>query len=223
MWKHRKWFADKGELGELIFNAKNLPEFEKRVQWLGDGSLKYHLTQFSSPWIHGGIPEEHELYKEFMKYALNNNTMGKTYKDMKKSGKHSFEGPNVKDRKKFAPATKVEKPKKGKGSFERDKSTDEDEELGVVPLKGGKSVASKRKVVFGDEDGVPMKDGSKPKRRPLEGKRKNRYEFNESVHLINFIEAIITKNHAEAHEHLKNAVNEKLQERIAQEINTPLF
>lgn len=71
--------------------------------------------------------------------------MGKTFKDIKKTGKHVFDGPKVKDRKKFAPATKTEKSKKGKGSFERIKSFDEDEEKKVikkVTKKGGKSITN---------------------------------------------------------------------------------
>jgi hypothetical protein len=33
----------------------------------------------------------------------------------------------------------------------------------------------------------------------------------------------MTNNHAEAHKHLKQAVNDKIQNRIAQEIDNPLF
>jgi len=40
-------------------------------------------------------------------------------KQMQKSGKITMTGPKVKERKKFAPPTKVEKPKKGRGSYER--------------------------------------------------------------------------------------------------------
>jgi hypothetical protein len=60
-------------------------------------------------------------------------------KQMKKSGKATIKGPQVKERKHFAPATKVESPKKGKGSYKRKGTYDEDEQgLGSVPLKGGK-------------------------------------------------------------------------------------
>ncbi len=38
---------------------------------------------------------------------------------LKSKGKAEFKGPSVKKREKFAPATKVEKPKKGKGSYDR--------------------------------------------------------------------------------------------------------
>jgi hypothetical protein len=40
-------------------------------------------------------------------------------KQIKKTGKASVKGPKVKERRKFAPATKVEAPKKGKGSYKR--------------------------------------------------------------------------------------------------------
>jgi hypothetical protein len=40
-------------------------------------------------------------------------------KQLKAKGKAEFKGPSVKKREKFAPATKVEKPKKGAGSYDR--------------------------------------------------------------------------------------------------------
>lgn len=40
-------------------------------------------------------------------------------KQLKAKGKAEFKGPEVKKREKFAPATKVETPKKGKGSYNR--------------------------------------------------------------------------------------------------------
>lgn len=40
-------------------------------------------------------------------------------KQLKAKGKAEFKGPDVKKREKFAPATKVEKPKKGAGSYDR--------------------------------------------------------------------------------------------------------
>ena len=46
-------------------------------------------------------------------------------KQMKKTGKAVIKGPEVKERKKFAPATKVEKSKKGKGSYNRKETFDE--------------------------------------------------------------------------------------------------
>lgn len=45
-------------------------------------------------------------------------------KQMKTKGKITIKGPDVKQRKAFAPATKVESPKKGKGSYNRSKITE---------------------------------------------------------------------------------------------------
>lgn len=46
-------------------------------------------------------------------------------KQMRKTGKATIKGPEVKERKRFAPATKVESPKKGKGSYKRKETFDE--------------------------------------------------------------------------------------------------
>lgn len=125
--------------------------------------------------------------------------MGKTYKDLKKQGNHVFEGPEVKQRKHFAPATKTEKPKKGKGSFKRKKGFDEDEQ---------------EKNCW---DGY-KKQGTKKKG----GKTVNNC-VKESTNLSKFIEAIMTNDYAEAHKSLKQTINSKIQNRIAQEIDNPLF
>jgi len=55
-------------------------------------------------------------------------------KQLKSKGKAEFKGPNVKKREKFAPATKVETPAKGKGSYDR-----KDEKK---PLKENKDIIS---------------------------------------------------------------------------------
>lgn len=44
-------------------------------------------------------------------------------KKMKKDGKITVKGPEVKERKKFAPASQTHKPKKGKGSYDRKSKT----------------------------------------------------------------------------------------------------
>ena len=62
------------------------------------------------------------------------------------------------------------------------------------------------------------KQGTKEK----DGKNVNNC-VKESTNLHKFIEAIMTSNHAEAHKQLKDAINSKIQERIAQEIEKPLF
>lgn len=128
--------------------------------------------------------------------------MGKTYKDMKKQGKHTFEGPKVKERKKFAPATKVEKPKKGKGSYERDNAFEEDEEEN-----------EKKDCWKGYEKKGTKKKGGKTVNNCVK----------ESTSITKFIEAVMSDNPAEAHKHLKDTINMKIQKRIAAEIDNPLF
>lgn len=90
-------------------------------------------------------------------------------KQMKKTGKATFKGPEVKERKKFAPATKVESPKRGKGSYNRKET------------------------------------------------------FDENTNIAKFIDAIFTKNYADADKYIKQAVESKLQSKIEQELTTPLF
>ena len=120
-------------------------------------------------------------------------------KQMKKGGgKVAFEGPNVKERKHFAPSTQKHKSKKGKGSYDRKKSFDENEEKAC--WKGYKKKGMKKK-------------GDKIVNNCVK----------ESNSILNFLEAIMTKDHAKAHEYLKNTIDQKLQMRIADEINTPLF
>ena len=50
-------------------------------------------------------------------------------KQMKKSGKATVKGPQVKERRHFAPATKVETPKKGKGSYTRKQKFQESKDI----------------------------------------------------------------------------------------------
>lgn len=90
-------------------------------------------------------------------------------KQVSKDGKATFKGPNVKERKRFAPATKVEKPKKGKGSFDRKET------------------------------------------------------FDESSDVAKFVECILTSNFASANKYLKQVVDKKIADKIASELNTPLF
>ena len=62
----------------------------------------------------------------------------KISQEIKKNGKVSFDAPKVKGRKVFAPATKKEKAKKGKGSYNRSKTSEEDEE---TPIKENAMIA----------------------------------------------------------------------------------
>jgi len=69
--------------------------------------------------------------------------MNKKFKDLKKDGKVTIKAPKVKERKRFAPATKVEKPKKGKGSYARKKDADMDNEE-----KTGKKCVKESSEIF---------------------------------------------------------------------------
>lgn len=89
--------------------------------------------------------------------------------DEQSKKKVTIKGPNVKERKHFAPPTK---PHKGNG-YDR--------------------------------------------------KKEKKVDLQESASIIKFIEAIMTKDHAKAHAYLKDTVNQKIQQRISQEIEKPLF
>jgi hypothetical protein len=174
--------------------------------------------------------------------------MGKTYKDLKKQGKHVFDGPEVKQRKHFAPGTKTDKPKKGKGSYDRGNAFDEDEESYSGQYKKGETSEAKKKALDnirknkknktdikdfedftkskkeGEEDEqTACWDGYKKKGTKKKGSKTVNNCVKESTNLSKFIEAIMTSNHAQAHKQLKDAINSKIQERIAQEIEKPLF
>lgn len=178
--------------------------------------------------------------------------MGNKYKDLKKGGKVTLNAPKVKERRPFAPATKVEKPKKGKGSYNRKNafSEDEEDETKGKYAKGEKSEIKKahldeiRKNAKGksfkptkktdkpkqgdnafEEDGEdPCWDGYTQKgMKKKNGKDVPNCVKESNASILRFIEAIMSEDHAKAHQHLKNAVNEKIQAKIAQEIDTPLF
>jgi hypothetical protein len=151
-------------------------------------------------------------------------------KEIKKNSKVSFDAPKVKQRKHFAPATKKETPKKGKGSYNR-KNAEEDEEHPTVPLK------KNNKEGLGE---VPMKPDhwdkpKKEKKKSLFKKAKDKVgrlvnnsvsggkKIDENVNIEKFIESILTKNYAAADKYIKQAVECKLQSKIEQELSTPLF
>ena len=117
------------------------------------------------------------------------------------NGKATFDGPKVKERKKFAPATKVEKPKKGKGAFNRKNAFDEDEEKKAC-WKGYEKKGTKKK---GDKK-VP-----------------NCVEVKESALIVKMLDSIFEKNYADAHKYLKDTINLKIQQKISKEIDTPIF
>jgi stalled ribosome alternative rescue factor ArfA len=125
--------------------------------------------------------------------------MSKKFKDLKKDGKVTINAPKVKERKKFAPATKVEKPKKGKGSYERKKTAEEDEEKKAC-WKGYKKQGMKKK-----------------------GDKKVNNCVKESSEIYKFVGCILGEDHAAAQKHLTNIINNKLEKLISLEIEKPLF
>lgn len=172
--------------------------------------------------------------------------MGKTFKDIKKHGKHTFEGPKVKERKHFAPATKTEKPKKGKGSYDRKNAFDEDEQYAKdeksenkkkhlddmrknskgVSFKPTKKTDKPKKGANAfeqDEEGKVCWKGYEKKGTKKKGGKTVNNCVKESASINKFIEAIMSENPAEAHKHLKDTINQKIQKRIADEIDNPLF
>lgn len=47
--------------------------------------------------------------------------------------------------------------------------------------------------------------------------------FSENTDIVNFIDCILKKNYASANKYIKQAVESKLQNKIEQELETPLF
>jgi hypothetical protein len=126
-------------------------------------------------------------------------------KKMKKGGgKATFKGPNVKERKPFAPPTRTHKSKKGKGSYDRKNKYSQDEEI-------------KTRL------DPKCREGYKKQGTKIKGGIRVNNCVEESTSIIKFLEAIMSNNHAEAHKHLKNTINKKIQDKIVQEIETPLF
>jgi hypothetical protein len=69
-------------------------------------------------------------------------------KQLKTTGKATIKGPNVKERKKFAPATKVESPKKGRGSYDRKNAfTEEVDIINFIDCILSKNYASANKYI----------------------------------------------------------------------------
>lgn len=117
------------------------------------------------------------------------------------------------------------------------------QDLGEVPMKPdhwnkpkkkslGKRIADKfvnRSVSGGkkphdeDEEKKDCWKGYEKKGTKKKGGKTVNNCVKESTDLSKFIEAIMTGNHAQAHKQLKQAVNSKIQKRIAQEIDNPLF
>jgi ribosomal protein S21 len=128
--------------------------------------------------------------------------MGKTLKDLKQDGKVTLDGPKVKDRKVFARPSQKHKRKKGKGSYERKKGVEENQEKKDC-WKGYKKDGTKKKGGKTVNNCVPI--------------------VGESTSILKFLEAIMTDNHSDAHKYLKDSINKKIQTKISQEIENPLF
>jgi hypothetical protein len=137
--------------------------------------------------------------KKFLKTEAEEDEQSVSKKIKKGNGKMVFDGPKVKDRKAFAPTTKKHKSEKGKGSYVR-KNTAEEDEQGKDCWKGYKKKGTKKK----------------------NGRTVNNC-IKESNNILKFIESIITKDYANAHKHLQKVINKKMQDRISQEIEKPLF
>lgn len=118
---------------------------------------------------------------------------------VKKTGKAIFDGPKVKERKNFAPKTKVETSKKGKGAKKPKKETFEE-----------------------DEEKACWK-GYKKKGTKMKGDKKVNNCVKENTIIADFVEAVIEKRYADAHQFMNDAIALKIQNKIAQELNTPLF
>ena len=54
-----------------ITEAENAPEYQKRMEWLSEGSLLYHTMEKQYGglnWVHGGQPVERELYTKIVEF-----------------------------------------------------------------------------------------------------------------------------------------------------------
>ena len=167
-------------------------------------------------------------------------------KQIKKTGKASFKGPEVKERKHFAPPTQTHKAKKGKGSYDRKnqfmgESVDMNTQTNVFVSKIFPAMQDANQKgmdlnEFVDYLNKTMNiryenlDSYKQKAilkawKDINGRidyRHNPY-LKESTEIIKFIDSILTKNYAAADKYIKQAVELKLQDKIEQELSTPLF
>jgi hypothetical protein len=120
-------------------------------------------------------------------------------KQMRKEGKAIFKGPNVKERKPFAPPTQTHKSAK---AYDRKKSKNAFEE---------------------DEEKKSCWKGYEKKGMKKKGDKKVPNCVKESTAITDFISALMTGDQAQAHKYLKDALNAKIAKRIADEIDTPIF
>ena len=138
---------------------------------------------------------------------------GKVLKNVKANGgKATFKGPNVKERKPFAPPTQTHKSAK---AYDRKKSKNafEDEERKGEFAKGEKSEIKKQH----------LRDMRKNKGEPFTPSDLKKKKLKESTAITDFIGALMSGDQAQAHKYLKDALNAKIAKRIADEIDTPIF
>lgn len=118
-----------------------------------------------------------------------------------------------------------EMPKKKIKEFLKTEDNEEEEQSVMKKMKegGGKAVydfkASKQRKHFAP----PTKEITPKKGAPYNRAKEKRQSFDENTDIINFIECILTKKYASANKYLNNAVEFKLQQKLKQEFNTPLF
>lgn len=157
--------------------------------------------------------------KEIKKFLKTEEDEQSVTKKMKQGGgKAVFEGPKVKERKHFAPTTQKHK---DKTKYVRDKKPPEED----AEFKKGETSEVKKDNLARMRKENKGKKLPPPEQAKLKGglQKTLKKELKESASIIKFIEAIMTEDHAKAHRYLKDTINQKIQERISQEIEKPLF
>lgn len=156
--------------------------------------------------------------EKFLKTEKEEDEQSVTKKMKQGGGKAVFEGPKVKERKHFAPTTQKHK---DKTKYVRDKKPPEED----AEFKKGETSEVKKADLKRMREENKGKKLSPPEQAKLKGglQKTLKKELNESASIIKFIEAIMTEDHAKAHRYLKDTINQKIQERISQEIEKPLF
>ena len=104
--------------------------------------------------------------------------------------------------------------KTNKPSRDSIRKGEEDEQMKIDPPKVKERMRSSGKV-----------DGRTKKHVPKKGKGSydRKETFEENVDIAKFIEAVLLKNYSDANKYLHNVVEYKLQQKIEQELKTPLF
>ena len=149
-----------------------------------------------------GKPQKQAVAIAYSKAGESNKKSGEDEEDeesipqqFKSKGKAEFKGPVVKDRKKFAPATKTESPKKGAGSYNRRNMKDEDEEsYSAKKAKKGKDIGKPGKNFKKIEDKAEKEYGSKKDGEKVAGAVLSKLR-KESMDISKFVECIILNDY----------------------------